>query len=346
MAEKKTRRPAKKQVNKTDRTDRRTRLKGSETNYRPERSSQLSANERIVNRKREREKKRKRKKIIMRTVLSAIVIIIAITVSLLVFFHVNTITVSGAPIYSESEVIARSGIKLGDNLVFVSEKEANEKLTMSLPYIDSIEIKRHLPSTIEIIVKETKAVFAVVSDKGTYTLLDCKGKVLEKDLEFLAENIMLIDLGKIKSLEVGKTVECERENTVERMTELYSAMTEAELTGISNVDISDAYNTTLVYQGRITLLLGETTSSNIVDKLSLGKSAIDTQNNESSQYRGTLNLTVDKKGYWSEEVSTTEASTEETESEENGEKSENKDAGEQAQEEGKQETTTEANAEG
>ena len=350
MAEKKSRRPANRQVNKTARTDRRTPLRGSNTNYRPERSSQLSANERIVNRKREREKKRRRKKMITRTVLSAIFLIVAISVTLLVFFHVNKITVTGDPVYSDTDVIAQSGIKLGDNLVFTSQKKANEKLITGLPYIDSIKIKRHLPSTIEIIVKETKAVYAVVSDKGSYTLLDRKGKVLEKDLEFIDENIMAVDLGKITSMEVGSTVECERENTVERMTELYNAMTEAGLTGISFVDLSDAYNTTLVYQGRITMLLGETTSSNIVDKLALGKSAIDTQNDESTQYRGTLNLTVDKKGYWSEEVSTTEPPTEEetkpAEEAEGGEKTEKEDKDEKSGNKEKQETSTSAKAEG
>ena len=48
--------------------------------------------------------------------------------------------------------------------------------------------------------------------------------------------------------------------------------------------------------------------------MSLGKAAIDTQNEENMLYRGTINLTVDGKGYWSEETSTTEPQTEVEES--------------------------------
>ena len=320
MAERTPRRDSKNTKQNKARTTRKTPVRGSNTNYRPQRSNQLSANERIINRAKERERKRKRNKLIARTIICLIFAVIAISVTLLVFFHVNKITVSGDPVYSDSDIISESGIKLGDNLVFVSAKKVNNQLTVNLPYVNSVKIKRHLPSTVEIIVKETKAVFAIASDKGTYTLLDRNGKVLEEGLEFTAENIMTVDLGKIKSIEVGHIIETERDDTVERLSSIYNALKETELNGISFVDLSDAYNTSLVYDGRITLLLGETNSSNLVDKLALGKSAIDTQNDESTQYKGTLNLTVDKKGYWSEDISTTEPVTAEGETvtDENG----------------------------
>ncbi len=299
----------------------RTPVSGSVTNYRPERSSQLSADERIINRAKERQRKRKRKALIVRSITCLIFAVVAITVTLLVFFHVNTIEVTGDPVYSDSDIILESGIELGDNLIFVSNKKANNKLIVNMPYIDSVKVKKHLPSTIEINVKETKAVFAVMSEDGSYTLLDKNGKVLESGLEFTAENIMTVDLGKINSMEIGYVIETENEDTIERLRSIYDALIETGLEGITFVDLSNAYDTTLVYEGRITLLLGETTNSNLVDKLALGKSAIDTQNDESTQYKGTLNLTVDKKGYWSEDISTTEAVSEETETvtNENGE---------------------------
>ena len=89
------------------------------------------------------------------------------------------------------------------------------------------------------------------------------------------------------------------------------------------MDLSDIYNIKLVYQGRITLELGETDSENLNSKLALGKAALDKQNEENNLYRGTINLTVDGKGYWSEEVSTTEPVTEENTSESTEETSKN-----------------------
>jgi hypothetical protein len=91
------------------------------------------------------------------------------------------------------------------------------------------------------------------------------------------------------------------------------------------MDISDIYNIKIVYQGRITLELGETDSENLGSKLALGKAAIEKQDEENNLYRGTINLTVDGKGYWSEEVSTTEPVTEENATEIPSENAENQD---------------------
>ena len=78
--------------------------------------------------------------------------------------------------------------------------------------------------------------------------------------------------------------------------------------------MSEIYDIKLTYQGRIILELGETTKDNLYKKMSFGKAAIDTQNEENMLYRGTINLAVDGKGYWSEETSTTEPPTQVEES--------------------------------
>ena len=73
--------------------------------------------------------------------------------------------------------------------------------------------------------------------------------------------------------------------------------------------MSDIYNIKLTYQGRITLELGETTKANLEKKLALGAKAIEHQNAENESYRGTINLTVEGKGFLSEETTTTETTT-------------------------------------
>ena len=73
--------------------------------------------------------------------------------------------------------------------------------------------------------------------------------------------------------------------------------------------MSDIYNIKLTYQGRIILELGETDKENLSKKLALGQAAIEHQNAENDLYRGTINLTVEGKGFWSEETTTTETTT-------------------------------------
>ncbi len=273
--------------------------------------NQLSNNERIINRTNQRRQKIRRKKIIIRTLIGIVFLCIGIVLALTLFFNINKIVVSGDKVYSDAEIIDASGVNIGDNLIFLSKTELNEEITSELAYVGSAKIKRRLPSTLEIVITKTEPYMATASD-GYYILLDRNGKVLEKDLETVGENIILANLGEIVSIKVGEIITLKEEKV---FTKLNEVLTECEKVGISEIttlDLSDIYNIKLVYQGRITLELGETDKENLSSKLALGKAALERQNQENSLYRGTINLTVDGKGYWSEEVSTTEPVTEES----------------------------------
>lgn len=282
---------------------------------------QMSNNERIINRTNQRRQKIRRKKIIIRTLIGLVFFCVGIVLALTLFFNINKIVVSGDKVYSDKEIIDASGVNMGDNLIFLSKTALNEEISSELAYVGSAKIKRRLPSTLEIIITKTEAYMAVAKD-GYYILLDRKGKVLEKDLETVGENIILANLGEISSIEVGEIISLKSEKVFAKLNDVISECENVGVTEITTVDLSDIYNIKLVYQGRITLELGETDKENLSSKLALGKAAIERQNEENNNYRGTINLTVDGKGYWSEEVSTTEPRTEESTTEspdENGE---------------------------
>lgn len=275
---------------------------------------QMSGDERIVNRTNQRRKKNKRKKLIIRSVICFLFLCIGVILVLTMFFNINEITVTGDAVYSSEDIINTSDVVVGDNLIFISKDEINEKISTELPYVDSVKIKRHLPSGLELIITKTEAKYAIIQD-GYYTLLNKNGKVLESGLEFIGENITLLNMGEITSAELGNTVIPENEKVFDKLVLISSASEECGLTDITSIDLSDIYNIKLVYQGRITLELGETDKDNTSKKLALGKSALETQNEENEYYQGTINLTVEGKGYWSEETSTTEPQGEEPSSE-------------------------------
>lgn len=271
------------------------------------RNNQLSGDERIVNRKNQRRKKKKRKQMITRAVLLVIFLCAGIILALTIFFNISEITVTGDAVYSSEEVIAKSEVNIGDNLIFISKSKINEKISTELPYVDSVKIKRHLPTKLELVITKTEAVYAVVVN-GYYVLLNEDGKVLEKDLEYIGENIILLNIGEIESVETGKPI-LAGANYLEKLMNVRKVCIEKGLDEITSMDLSNLYDIKLVYQGRITLELGETNKENLPKKIALGKAAIETQNEENPQYHGTINLSVDGKGYWSEETSTTEPQT-------------------------------------
>lgn len=269
----------------------------------------LSKDERIVSRTNIRRRKNKRKKLIIRTVLGGTFLVAGLVVALLLFFNINKISITGDSVYSSEEVINASEIQIGDNLIFLSKNKINKLVTENLPYVGSVKLKRRLPAHLEIQVTKTDAVFGISQD-GFYTLLDRDGKVLETNVEYIGTDKTLLNAGKVVSAVVGEKIVLEDEKTFPRIEEVYETCEKVGLQDITEINITELHNIKVVYQGRITLELGKTDGDRLSKKLAFGKAAIDKQNVEDNQFRGTINLTVDKKGYLQEE--TTEPETEPT----------------------------------
>ncbi len=291
------------------------------------RNSQLSNNERIIKRTNQRKRKNRRKKIIIRSVLGFAFLCVGVVVALMLFFNINKITVTGDAVYSTEEIIRVSDIEIGDNLIFLSKTRLNNKIAEELPYVRSVKVKRRLPSTLELQVTKTEGYMAIASN-GYFTLLDKSGKVLERDLETIGENIVLANLGEVTSADVGEIVVLKEIKVFEKLIKVLAECDNLKIKDITSIDLSDIYNIKLVYQGRITLELGETNDSNLHSKLALGKESIDIQNKENDQYRGTINLTVDGKGYLAPEVVVTEPPTEKNPTENSAENTESKEESE------------------
>ena len=125
-------------------------------------------------------------------------VILALTVGATVFFRVEQVTVSGNQRYTQEEIIAASGIQLGDNLYSLNKVRIDQNIRTTLPYIGDLTINRALPSTIQITVTEWEAVAQVAApgveqvaayqeeagEKAVTTaqepwLISVKGKLLE-----------------------------------------------------------------------------------------------------------------------------------------------------------------------
>ncbi|NBI67829.1 hypothetical protein D1646_13660 [Pseudoflavonifractor sp. 60] len=83
---------------------------------------------------------------------------VALTVGVTVFFRVEAVEVTGNQRYTDEEIIAASGIELGDNLYGLNKVRIDQNIRTSLPYIGNLTIDRRLPNTIAIAVTEWEAV--------------------------------------------------------------------------------------------------------------------------------------------------------------------------------------------
>lgn len=133
-----------------------------------------------------------------------VVVIVGIVLSLTVFFNITKIEVEGNSIYTEKEIIAASGIDVGDNLFLVSRNSARTSILEKLPFAGSAEFSNKLPGTIKIKVNDTAVKCAIETDDG-YVLINEDGKVLGsvKTLEELYENS--VKIGEYKDLAKGSS---------------------------------------------------------------------------------------------------------------------------------------------
>ena len=88
---------------------------------------------------------------------------VALTMGATVFFRVESVVISGNERYSQEEIIAASGIQVGDNLYGLNKVRIDQNIRTSLPYIGDLTINRALPNTIVITVTEWNAVARIAA---------------------------------------------------------------------------------------------------------------------------------------------------------------------------------------
>lgn len=228
--------------------------------------------------------RKKRRQRMLYRVLAVVLTCAAALIAISVFFRVSTVTVSGERRYSASDLIRTSGIHAGDPLLFIRKGKTIETLEAAYPYLDTVVIDRHFPSSVEIEVTERKALLAIRNDGGVF-LLDKSGKVLEKTDQTEDESLIAVIGVKTTKLEVGMTIraksddekeeekqeadksegenkdEDEDERDYEKIRsalEITALMEQYEmLDKVVSIDVTRAYAVSLNYANRYTVELGE-----------------------------------------------------------------------------------------
>ena len=112
--------------------------------------------------------------------LTVLAVVAALVLGLSVFFKVETITVTGAEVYSAWTVREASGISEGDNLLTFSHARAGAKIKANLPYVNTVRFGIKLPDTVNIIIEEDDVVYAIQDANSQWWLMNSGGRVVEQ----------------------------------------------------------------------------------------------------------------------------------------------------------------------
>ena len=120
--------------------------------------------------------------------LTVTAVVVACVLALSVFFKVETITVTGADVYSPWAIREASGISEGDNLLTFSHARAGAQIKANLPYVNTVRFGIKLPDTVNIIVEEAEVVYAIKDSNGQWWLMNSEGRVVEQANSGIAAN--------------------------------------------------------------------------------------------------------------------------------------------------------------
>lgn len=192
-------------------------------------------------------------------------VVAAVVLSMVIFFRVENVLVTGNHYYSADEIKDAANISQGDNLLTLSRGQIAGNVIARLPYVKNVRVTRQLPDSVVIRVTEYEATYAIQDSTGAYYLITAGGKVTEPITEREAKGHILVQeitinpptVGEILTLKVPEGKEAEAETWRNALLNLLQEIESAELTkDVASVSVPSAYQLSLWYGDRFNVRLG------------------------------------------------------------------------------------------
>jgi cell division protein FtsQ len=190
--------------------------------------------------------------------LSVVLILCAIVAACIVFFRVEDVVVVGSTVYTDQEIVDVAGVDQGDNLFLIPKIQTGKRLVSQLPYLDTVNLRRVLPSTLVITVTECVPLGALEGEDGTWWVVDRSCKLLEQGGSELAQQYpQILGLTALMPAAGSKlAVSVEESPKLDSLKQLLSAMDERDMLGqVQGIDLSGSAEIVMGYDGRFTVRL-------------------------------------------------------------------------------------------
>lgn len=228
-------------------------------------------------------------------VLIILLIAVAAALSVTLFFKVENVCVEGIDRnYGQDEILRAGDIQLGQSLILFSTKRTEEKLTSSLPLISSVKVRREFPDTVVIDVRISDYNMAICYDGG-YLIVSENLKITDNvvSTDDAARPYTCIWGINPSSSAVGSELATDDENGTFYLKNIVESLAEHDILAmVSDINVSDKLNLSLIYDERIYVMVG--TASNLDYKIKMLKEIVTEKLSDTET--GYLDLSIAGKG--------------------------------------------------
>lgn len=246
--------------------------------------------QRRVDRRRRRKRERRRWKLVRYLLAAA-----AILLSIKIFFQISDIQVEGNVLYSESDVVKASGLRVGGSSLTVSNWLIAHRIRSELPGISSARVMLTIPDKLYIHVSETHALAVLETEAGP-VLLSRECKVVSGYKGDVSDLVHIRGISPVSAEEGELLGVSDGESTKLSYLQELLPMLEREgiLSAVQDIDISNVSDLHFRYQGRLTVRLG--VQEKLLNKLDRLLRIVNNEMNAGDS--GILDLSTEREGHY------------------------------------------------
>lgn len=167
-------------------------------------------------------------------------------------FSVRNIECNETEHYSSAEIVSKSGVKIGDRMLFLNKSATEMKIYSQFPYIDEVKVETQFPNKVKILVEKAEPIYSINLQEGQYAVVSQKNKFIETRPEKSDDLINIV--GANVSVN-GSVVNYENKSVSEILSKLAGSF-RANGLSLKEVDLTDMNNIIVNYDNRIRIEIG------------------------------------------------------------------------------------------
>lgn len=202
-------------------------------------------------------------------------------------FILKEIVVQGNEVYSDEEIVALSGLTLGEDTLKIEKSRIQGNFSRNC-YVELIEMDILYPDRVLLTIRERRPC-AVVNCAGVMLVIDSEGVILERMTGSPSDDLITVSMNASLSTQ-GHSVESTKAGELETMTLILEGLEAQGMTElIAEINVRDRFNIYMISRTGVQIMLGE--KDDMDDKLLLTRLVLEKLTNEGIT-RGVLDVST------------------------------------------------------